>query len=281
MPFRWLITDIDGTLIADDGSLPERNREALKHCRERGVPVVLATGRRWTTLIRLLDRLDLHGLADYAVINNGMVVKDLRTLAPVHREFFPAAAALEAVGILESLGLDPIALTYDPAGGVDVFYRRLALMNGDFIDKNAGHCREIADFGELVANPLVELILLGPEPDLARARDALLGLPLEIALIRNTFYAGYMLEITPHGISKGSGAGRVAGLLGKTLGEAVAIGDSANDLPLFQLAGWAVAVGNAPEEVRKAAHETVADGERAGMAEAVFRHFPLPMGSKG
>jgi hypothetical protein len=40
--YRWLITDIDGTLIADDGSLPARNRDALAHCRELGIPVVLA-----------------------------------------------------------------------------------------------------------------------------------------------------------------------------------------------------------------------------------------------
>jgi Cof subfamily protein (haloacid dehalogenase superfamily) len=272
--YRWLITDIDGTLIADDGSLPARNRDALAHCRELGIPVVLATGRRWTTLSRLLDRVNLHGLADFAVLNNGMLVKDLRAGRNLHCELFPREAFLQATAVLESRNLEPLVLAHDPDGRTDVFYRGLSLMNGDFVDKNAGHCREIPDFGALEGIPLAELILLGPEAELAQARDSLFHLPLEIALIRNTFYAGYMLEITPRGVSKFSGALRVADFLGAAMGEAVAIGDSANDLPLLRRVGRAVAMGNASEEVRLMAHETVSLAEEAGVAEAVFRHFP-------
>jgi Cof subfamily protein (haloacid dehalogenase superfamily) len=270
-PYRWLLTDVDGTLIRDDGTLPERNRQALEHCRRQGVPVVLATGRRWTTLRRLLERLGLE--ADYAVLNNGMVVKELSTRRVLHQEAFSFAEFAAAAAALDALGLDPIALAHDPDGQTDVFHRRLSLMNGDFVAKNAGHCRAVSDFRELEGLPLVEIILLGPERELAQAQEALRPLDLECALIRNTFYAGYMLEVTPRGISKLSGARHVAKLLGAGLEEAVAIGDSANDLPMLRGAGRAVAVGNAPEPVRLAAHETVANGEDAGVAEAIFRHF--------
>ena len=58
---------------------------------------MLATGRRWTTTRRLLDRLSLHGLADFAILNNGMVIKDLRTMQPLHLESFPLETALAAI----------------------------------------------------------------------------------------------------------------------------------------------------------------------------------------
>ena len=273
MQFKWLITDVDGTLLDDDGNLPEANRDALKHCRNLGVPVVLATGRRWTTLQRLIDRLGLGDLVDFSILNNGMVVKELRTRTVLHRETFPMETVMNAVETFATLNLDPIALAYNPEGGPDVFHRRFSLMNGDFVAKNTADSRVVQDYRELQDKSLVELILLGPEPDLAVAQQAIAHLPLESALIRNTFYSGYMLEITPRNISKLSGARHIAEILGLTLAGAVAIGDSANDLPLLRHVGKSIAVGSAPRGVRDAVHEVVASGGDAGVAEAVFRHF--------
>ena len=275
MAFRWLITDIDGTLLDDAGELPPENRLALEKCRELGIPVVLATGRRWTTLNRLLDRLSLHGLADFAIFNNGMVVKDLRTRQPLHLETFTMETAWAAIDVLAALNIDPLALTYAPLGGPDVFHRRLSLMNGDFVSKNSAFSREVKDFHELSdIGGLVELILLGHEPELNLAQSALAKLGrLETALIRNSFYAGYMLEVTPRHVSKYSGALRIADILKLDLSEAVAIGDSPNDLPLLRKVGKAVAVQNASDDVKASAHDIVSDAASGGLAEAIRRYL--------
>ena len=274
MEFTWFITDVDGTLLDDENNLPDPNREALLHCQKAGIPVVLATGRRWTTLQRLIDRLSLNGLVDFAVLNNGMVVKELKTRTALHQEVFPFATVLEVARILSGQNLDPIALTYNPSGGTDVFHRRLSLMNGDFVAKNLEHSQSLENYAELRDKSLVELILLGPEAELALAQQALRNVPLETALIRNTFYDGYMLEMTPRKVSKLSGAMRVAEILGLDLKDAVAIGDSANDLPLLRAAGKSIAVSNASVEVRNSAHEIVGSGHNGGVAEAIFRYFP-------
>jgi hydroxymethylpyrimidine pyrophosphatase-like HAD family hydrolase len=119
----------------------------------------------------------------------------------------------------------------------------------------------------LAGRAVVELILLGSEAELTRAQACLAGLPLETALIKNTFYADYMLEITPLNVSKFTGARRLGELLGYTVSEAVAIGDSANDLPLLRGAGRAVAMPEAPAAVRAGAHET------GVVSDTVFRYF--------
>jgi len=274
MKYNWFISDVDGTLLDDDNNLPAANREALIHCQKIGIPVVLATGRRWTTLQRLIDRLPLTGLVDYAILNNGMVIKELKNRTVLHHEGFPIATAMEVVEALAPLNLDPIALTYNPIGGHDVFHRRLSLMNGDFVAKNEEFSVHIDDYNELENKSLVELILLGPEAELSVAQQALNHLPLESALIRNTFYSGFMLEITPKNISKLSGAKRLAKILGLSLDNAVAIGDSANDLPLLRVVGKSVAVGNAPDEVKQFVQDVVSEGQHGGVAETVFRYFP-------
>ncbi len=268
MSFRWFITDVDGTLLDPANEIPPENRAALVELKRAGVPVVLATGRRWTTLKRVLDRLDLWDLVDYAIANNGAVIKELSTRSLLHHEGFAPGAVTAAANALDALGWDPLALTYVSDGGPDVYHRRLSLRNGDFALKNEGYTVLVNDFSELEARVVVELILLGSEADLSRAQAALAPLDLETALIKNTFYADYMLEVTPRGVSKLSGARRLGERLGLTPAEAVAVGDSANDLPLLREAGRAVAMPHAPDPVRAAAHDV------GVVAEAARRWFP-------
>lgn len=269
--YQWFITDVDGTLLDEANNLPSENRAALEHLCASGIPVVLATGRRWTTLKRVLDRLNLWELADYAIINNGAVIKDLRTGALLHHEAFEPGAIVAAADVLNTLGWDPLALAYVPDGGPDVYHRRLSLRNGDFTAKNDGYCVLLNDYRELEDRAVVELILIGSEADLTRAQDALRALPVETALIKNTFYADHMLEISPREVNKFAGARRLGERLGLAVpgsSGAVAIGDSANDLPLLREAGRAVAMPHAPQPVLDAAHES---GTVAG---AVQRWFP-------
>lgn len=267
----WFITDVDGTLLDEANEIPPANRAALEHLKARGVPVVLATGRRWTTLKRVLDRLELWPLVDYAIVNNGAVVKDLNTGALLHHQSFSPGALVAAAEGLATLGWDPIALAYMPDGGADVYHRRLSLRNGDFTAKNDGYCVSITDYRELEGRAVVELIMIGSEADLTLAQLALKDLPLETALIKNTYYADHMLEITPLGVSKFEGAKMLGERLGFSVAGpsgALAIGDSANDLPLLREAAVAVAIPHAPAFVHAVTRES------GTVAESVRRWFP-------
>lgn len=272
-PCRLVITDIDGTLLADDGSLPAANREALEHCRALGVRTCLATGRRWTTCRRLLDRLDLHGLIDFCILNNGMLVKDVAQGLTLFRRDFPMELLLRVADRLRPAGLDAIALGHHPDGaGTDVFHRHDALLNADFILKNAGHARQVAAWEELTTEHLVELVLIGARADLEDATALLAGLPVETAILRNTYYSEYMLEITPRGVSKLLGADELLGHLGLDRSQALAIGDSDNDLALLAGIPRSAAVANADVRAKAAAREITGSNAEGGFAQSVRRH---------
>jgi Cof subfamily protein (haloacid dehalogenase superfamily) len=273
--FRIVITDIDGTLLADYGTLPPDNRAALAHCRSQGVLTCLATGRRWTTCRRLLDRMDLAGLIDYCILNNGMLVKRVADDHTLFRRDFPLDLLLRVADRLNAAGLDPIVLGHNPDGKTaDVFHRNDCLLNGDFIAKNEGHTRRVSDWRELKDEHLVELVLIGTRDELEAAAARVEGLAVETAILRNTYYLEYLLEITPRGVSKLLGADELLSHLGLSRQQAMAIGDSNNDLALLAGIPMSVAVANADPRVLAVAQEVTAGNAEAGFAQAVRRHIP-------
>lgn len=273
-----VITDIDGTLLDDEGGLPPLNRQALIHCRDQGVKTCLATGRRWTTCLRLIDRLELHDLIDFCILNNGMMVREVAQAAHkavLFQQDFPFLLLQQAVGRLNAIGLDPIVLGHNPDGATaDVFHLRDSLLNADFVSKNTAHARQVADWRELESVHVVELVLIGHRADLALAAQALAALDVETAILRNTYYAEYMLEITPKGVSKLLGAHQLLGHLGLESHEALAVGDSENDYQMLKGLPMSIAVANADPRIRAVARESTGSNAEGGFGQAVFRHIP-------
>ena len=81
-------------------------------------------------------------------------------------------------------------------------------------------------------------------------------------------------EIVPVGYSKGTGIDFLRKRLGMSREECFAFGDSTNDLTMFEHAGCSVAMGNAPEEVKRACGEVTADCDEDGAAIAIERRLP-------
>lgn len=77
------------------------------------------------------------------------------------------------------------------------------------------------------------------------------------------------IEITPHGVNKGSALREISVITGISLQQMMVIGDSPNDLPMFEEAGLAVAVANALPEVKQAANRIVPSNDEAGVLWAI------------
>jgi Cof subfamily protein (haloacid dehalogenase superfamily) len=80
------------------------------------------------------------------------------------------------------------------------------------------------------------------------------------------------VEILNAGVDKGDALRIVAERLGATMADVVAIGDSWNDAPLLRAAGFSIAMGSAPSELRDIACAVVADVAHDGVAEAIERY---------
>ena len=84
-------------------------------------------------------------------------------------------------------------------------------------------------------------------------------------------YPEFVEILDPH-VDKGEALRFVAARLGVEMHDVAAIGDSWNDAPLLEAAGFGIAMGSAPDELRKVAKAVVSDVQADGVAEAIERY---------
>lgn len=85
----------------------------------------------------------------------------------------------------------------------------------------------------------------------------------------------YAIHINSAGINKATGFEHVMNKMGIQRQDVIAIGDSATDIPLFQLSGMSIAVGNAHDDVKCAASMQVISHAGDGVVEALNRIAPM------
>ena len=80
------------------------------------------------------------------------------------------------------------------------------------------------------------------------------------------------LEMVNPAVNKGTALSFLADRLGIGREQVMAVGDSFNDLDMIEYAGWGVAMGNAPDEVKRRAQAVVDTNDNEGVAEAFEKY---------
>ena len=127
----------------------------------------------------------------------------------------------------------------------------------------------VDDIADFVDWKLPKMLLCG-EPETLKQTEKLLkdrfGGELDIYLS-----APWFLEVMPKGINKGIGLEIICADIGISPSEAIAFGDSFNDIPMIQKAGMGVAMGNAEEALKAAADMVTDDCDHDGIAAALSK----------
>jgi Cof subfamily protein (haloacid dehalogenase superfamily) len=267
---RLLVSDIDGTLVRDDKSLPEANRDAILALAAAGVATTLISARPPSGMMELAATLRLTG--PLAAFNGGTLFDADGTIRFAHRLKGGDAAAM--LRLIDTPGVTPWIYA-DGAwfvAGLDnphLARERLAsaiepVVRTDFagldgrIDKIVG----VSDDHQLLRR-LEERAkeMIGARATIARSQP-------------------YYLDVTHRRANKGDGIAALARAFGVELAQVAALGDMANDLPMFARAGSSVAMGQAPANVRAAATATAASNEEDGVAEAIVRFIRPRIGQR-
>jgi Cof subfamily protein (haloacid dehalogenase superfamily) len=267
---RLVATDLDGTLVRDDRSISAYTAGVLGRVADRGIAVVLVTGRPIRWLHNVYDQLTVRPLA---VCANGAVVYDPVDDEIVHAVSLSPADLTEACDRLRTI-VPSVLFAVERDGGRQMLHERDYPV-GPWEMDHSGVRPE--PFPVLVAAPAAKLLVrAGPEGTVdADEFTELVGITLTgVAEATNSSSSG-VVEVSAAGVTKASGLAWVAESLGLAAQDVVAFGDMPNDLPMLAWAGRGVAMANGHPAVLAAAHDVTArsnedDGVAAYLESLLF-----------
>ena len=272
MPVRLIAIDIDGTLLDTRWAVPPANADAIARAVARGVEVVLATGRRFDFARPVLDRLPPVQLI---VVSGGALTKR-RDGATVARHALPRPTAKR---VLEAtVEFRPhMAVVFDREGPNQMIYERIDWedpRHRGYFERNRGALGEVAPLEACLTEDPIQVMAAGSVATMRALAAALAAVPdggFEVALTEYETRDLSILDVTAAGVSKGSALAELARERGLAPEAVMAIGDNLNDLPMLEVAGVRVVMGNASAELKALGWAETGTNDEAGVAQAIER----------
>lgn len=261
---RFLVLDVDGTLLTDDYRISMATRAAVQQVIQRGVQVVLASARSPGSLRRIMGELGISGIViAYTGALTCRLSPDPRVPLEVLTEqrMNPDSARSvlrDALSQRISVGWFSADRWFIPDW--DLTLRRESALTGVV---------PIVTPDFALMEPPHKLQCIVGDPELL-PRLSLLARSLPADCLGQFSYTNY-LEITHQGVNKASALLALGQRLGIAPTAMVAIGDAENDLAMLQVVGFSIAMGNAPPRVQAAADWVTDTNNRDGVVQAINR----------
>ena len=236
---KLVALDMDGTLLNKKGQISEGNRQAIKDAKDKGVFVVLSTGRSLLTSREHADSLELNS---YLVTVNGSEIWDEKREL-VQRNLVKSEHVEWMWGLSQQHNTQFWAISTERN-----FHNEMP---------EDVHTLEWMKFGFNIDDDATRAIIMNE----LQAKG-------EFELSNSTLKN---IEVNLAGVNKAKGLEIVCSRLGLKMENVMAVGDSLNDLAMIKAAGMGVAMGNAQDLVKESADWVTATNEEDGVAKAIYK----------
>jgi Cof subfamily protein (haloacid dehalogenase superfamily) len=255
---RLVVSDVDGTLVTHDKVLTPSAIDAVRMLHDAGIAFAAVSSRPPRGMAMLVEPLKLELLAGF---NGGVIVGP--DLQPVEQHLVPPEAARKAATFITEGGADLWVfadnewLLTDPRAHYVPLERHTVQFEPTVVSEFGDRLDRV---GKLVASS-------DDFDGLSRMEGGLQEqLGSAASIMRSQLY---YIDVTNPVADKGYAARSIARHFGVPMEEVAVIGDMANDLPMFSVAGLAIAMGNALPPVQGQAHFVTASNEEDGVAKAI------------
>ena len=262
------VSDMDGTLLDDNGQLPEDSVRRLNRLIDKGLNFTVATARNYDSAYPLLRGLNLR---HPVILFNGVYLTEFHTGANIFFSDFISAEIIKTMmAIVEPRGIDPFIYTYGERHRV---YFRSASNPGAqaYVDSMTDDDRmqKVEEFIFSQSERISGFLLIDTGVTLEPVYNELRSLftnDLNIYFAKDVSNTGFhWLQSFHQEANKGKMLKRMTQHLGISLLETVVFGDYLNDIDMFKIAGHAIAVENALPEVKSVAQQVIASNVDQGV----------------
>jgi Cof subfamily protein (haloacid dehalogenase superfamily) len=265
LPYDLGAFDLDGTVLRRDLTITDATVDALRELRERGMRLVVATGRRFEGARKHAERLGFRG-EDPVICYGGSMVRRMNGETLLHHNV-PKDLSIEVIEWAAQKGLHARVFT---DGKIIVSPETPAALK---------HLADREPDVEVVESPADWLRHGGEEPTKLVIVDHPDEIPTWLDEAQRVFSGRlHVTRSLPHYVEVGGLEGTkssalkfLCGRWGIDPARTLAFGDADNDIDMLSFAGLGVVVGGMTEEVRAAADAVAPPVSEDGVASFVRR----------
>lgn len=284
--YKLFVSDMDGTILHNHTKIAPETAEVVRKAEEAGIRFAIATGRNHYNAKEILDEV---GLTCPIVSSNGgrvltetgdvlhevdLTLEEARDIVSIlHQEqygdifyemYTSAGLVADRGDLIEASMKNLKANGDDRSLQMYEFFKNRYYVNEDvklvediqaFIDDEAGRVYKFIAFSSHLEN----MTALWKEID------------ERVAGVYVTSSGTDNIEVMAHGADKGHGITKLAEHYGIDLKDVVVIGDNLNDVPMFEVAGKGIAMGNSHEELIAISDHVTERHDEYGVANALER----------
>ena len=267
--YKLLAIDLDMTLLDREKKISQKNKVAIKLAKQKGLHVVLCSGR---ILKGVMHFAKVLGLSDEVVVAcNGAIVRDLKTNKDVYYIGLDNDSSIEIAKICKANNI------YYHYYYKDIMItQRLDYSSRFYYEKN----KELPDdeIIEIIVDDSLETIkscenlitkFVIIDKDIEKVDYVRKQIQENVYNIETTKSDVNILEIMKKGVNKRNALECVCSYLKIDKKEVIAIGDNENDLEMIGFAGLGIAMENAIDSLKEIADYITDSYENDGVAKAI------------
>lgn len=277
---RLIISDLDGTLLNSEHDVSEKTLKTISSIIDNyNVNFVIATGKTRTSALPIRQKLNIMDKPNCpAIHNNGCLIYDYKN--QVLKEYrLSSEAVLEILQKYKEVsGGQGSGCSYSLYSG-DVSYSPWKDQWSQFLidyKENVDFMTEEAMIQGLKTDTFkVNKICIFAKPEVIKEMKPILiqlqnKFP-EIGLISSNVEES--MEIVPANGNKGNALSQIMAKLQIKPDQVIAFGDGANDISMFDVAGFKYAMGNCDQELKSHATGVTKTNDEDGLAYILEKIF--------
>lgn len=264
-----IVFDIDGTLVDRDGEILDKTKKAIIDVQNKGVHIILASGRPFKSMLSLAKELELDKHKGIILCNNGAMAYDTKNSKVIFETPIDHDLILEILKKIDGRPISPMIEDGDSylVKDIDSGFIYLDGKRMDIIRREAKFgdygIKEVSPMEDYVDHNINKLLTIVAPEDVQKTIEEFKEIFGDKLHVVQT--SPFFMEFVMPQVSKSYGLEK----LGIKHDSLMAFGDSMNDKEMLEYAKYPIAMGNALDPVKDIAYYITDDNNHDGIYKAL------------
>lgn len=289
--YKMVAIDLDGTMLNQYGIITEKTKDVIKKVQEKGVEVIIASGRAITSVKRFSKEINSE---KYFISGNGAITYDIKNNRILYENILKKQKALQIVKICEENSIYYNVYTENGIIAKSLNYNTLYYYKDNLTkpDENRTHINiveNVYDYIESKDEKILKIMICDEHKSVFNSIVRKLKNVDEVEVLevshmsRKIIKQGteeialeyFYTEVSAKDVDKWNALEELIKIMDVSKEEVITIGDNANDMKMIKNAGLGIAMGESAPYVKDVADEVTLNNDEDGVAVALKKIFDI------